>query len=145
MTALATSRCRRPDRGFSLIEMMVALAILAVALFSVMGLIIHTSTFKQFQRELTLAKQAAASKHEEISAVAGSSFAQVTTDYGPTGPNRTFNISALSNTKNVPTKRGLGTITIDATNSRLLDITVLVQWQGVRGQSSFRQKSLYTP
>lgn len=55
-------------RGLTLVELMIALAILAIAVLGVTGVIINTIRFKEKNREFDLAKQAAASKIEQIRA-----------------------------------------------------------------------------
>src|SRR5262245_66667354 len=52
--------------GFSLIEILIATVIIAIALFGILSMSLHTSTTKENMRELEIAKEAASRKIEEI-------------------------------------------------------------------------------
>jgi prepilin-type N-terminal cleavage/methylation domain-containing protein len=64
--APVTFRSSRSRRGLTLMELMVALGVVAVALFGAVSMILQTVRTKEYSRELDLAKHAAATKLEEI-------------------------------------------------------------------------------
>jgi len=65
---MSQSGFSRPSRqaGFSIVELIVSLGVIAVALFAIMSMIIRTVNTKEAQRELTTAKQAVTRKLEEF-------------------------------------------------------------------------------
>lgn len=134
------SRLGRGQRGLSLVELMFALGIIAVALMGIMSMIITSATNKERMRELMVAKEAAALKIEEIKS---QQFAQITTLYG--SPNNLFNVTGLSDPTNTAgSKRGRGEIRILTTNPNLLDITVAINWSGAAKNGSYSMRSLYS-
>jgi prepilin-type N-terminal cleavage/methylation domain-containing protein len=56
----------RADRGFSLLEIMIAVVVIAIALMGILSATIHTSTTKESLREMEVAKQAASRKIDEL-------------------------------------------------------------------------------
>ena len=60
---------RRRQAGITIVELVVSLGVIAVALFAIMSMILHTMGMKENQRELTIAKQAATRRIEEIKAI----------------------------------------------------------------------------
>lgn len=135
-------RPRRGESGLTLVELMIALAVIAIALFALISMITHTAIDKESQRELGVAKQAAASKLEEIKAESKSSFTNVVVRYA--APNNLFTVDRLANSQFLPTKKGRGTIVIINANPSLLDITVTIDWEGARGKNSYSIRSLFT-
>lgn len=152
---------RRGQRGISIVELMVALAVIAIALFALISMITHTVAIKEAQKELSIAKQAAATKLEEIksilySTIAGTYSAASSTTYNDVDnvttyslPNNLFPVKGLNrpvtpDTTFVTSKEGQGKITIDATNAELLDITVEIKWNGIRGESTYTLRSMYS-
>ena len=57
---------RTRDGGFSLIEIMIAMGIIAVALFAVLSMTMHSNTTREDIRELEIAKEAAYRKVDEL-------------------------------------------------------------------------------
>ncbi len=126
-------------RGVSLVELMIALAVIAIALLGIVGVFLNTLSVKEANREQQIAKTAATRRLEEIRTAAQTDFGTVATTYA----NTTFSISELSNPATAD-KRGLGTVLIDSSNSNLLDVRVLITWAGVRGDSRYEVRSLLT-
>jgi prepilin-type N-terminal cleavage/methylation domain-containing protein len=60
------TRPRSRSAGFSLIELTIAMIIIAFALFAVLSMTLHTSSSKEAMREAEIAKEAASRKIEEI-------------------------------------------------------------------------------
>lgn len=160
MNGLYRGRPRR-DSGLSLVELMVALGVIAVALFSLVAMILNTTRGKQAQRDQALAKQAATAKLEEMRA---QTFNQIFARYNTTpaddpggvgtSPGAFFTVDGLPFTWVHPTFgaqiRGRGTITfaLDAVgtplNPNLLDVTVTIDWTRVGGKSNYILRSLFS-
>ncbi len=143
MRAATVANLQRPGRGrrgLSLVELMFALGIIAVALMGIMSMILTSSQNKERMRELMVAKEAAALKIEEIKS---QQFAQITTLYA--SPNNLFNVAGLSDPSNTAGgQRGRGEIRILTTNPNLLDITVAINWSGAAKNGSYSMRSLYS-
>ena len=122
--------------GFTLLEVMIALAVIAVALFAALSMILQTASAKESMREQEIAKEAASAKLEEIKA---RTFAQIYSTYNGAA----FTVAGL----NAPTGtgRGLGSVAIDSTNPNLYEITVTIRWKGTQGARSYLMRNLFTP
>lgn len=106
------------NNGFMLAELVVLLGILAVAVTSILQLFIHTNTLAEMAGHKTAAVSEAQTKIEQIRTV---SFDDIATNYSSGGtPGNTFDTSLL---------RGKGVIYIDASNSELLEVEVVVCWR----------------
>lgn len=149
----ASRGTRRGDRGVSLVELMIALGVIAVALLALVTMILITQEARQIQREQTIAKEAAVTQLEAIKAVAtpssGTYAAALTAAFpgGTTGAGvytYTFSISTL-NKASTSDKRGLGTITFDTANVDLVYVTVTIEWDSVgQKKSRYELSSLFT-
>jgi prepilin-type N-terminal cleavage/methylation domain-containing protein len=157
---MTMNRMRTRDGGFSLVEVMIGIAIIVLGLFAVLSTTIHTNTTKESQREMEIAKEAAMRKIEEIRGLAWGSFANpvlppdssvVNTYAGGLYP--AFPIDGLQadpgdtgwyNAVSNPKKQGKGRIIIHGTNPTpladpvlLVDYEVLIEWKGIRGESRY--------
>ena len=115
---------RRPgQRGFSMVELMFALAVIAIALMGIFSVILHTMRTKEAMRELEYAKEAAAAKMEEIKA---QDFDEIPTKYSSGSTGASFTVENLSNPSSTnPQQKGTGTVSIHpAADSELVDLTV---------------------
>src|SRR5689334_3228873 len=54
------------DGGFSLLEIMIAMTVIAIALFAILSMVVNMMATQENMRELEIAKEAAATKMEEI-------------------------------------------------------------------------------
>lgn len=159
-----TTKSRRQG-GFSLVELVVAMSVIAIALVGILATILHTSNASLADRQLALAKQAAAGKLEEFKAqtvAAGSTISATLAGYalaqygGATAGNittSTFTVSELSlgsfwtptRAGSAATLLGRGTIRIDGTNANLTDLQVTIDWKGPHGAASqYVGRGLYT-
>ena len=140
-----TAPARRPRSrgGFSLIELMFALTIIAIALMGIFSVILHTSRTKEAMRETEVAKEAAAVKMEEVKSYTTD---EIKTRYASGASAASFTVSALTNaTTSNPTQKGAGTVTIySATDAELIDITIAVQWKGIKGLQTYTLRGMVT-
>ena len=112
--------CRSPQ-GFTLVEVMIAVGILAIVIVGLLQLFVYCSILAQDAGNVTLALSQAQNKIEEMR---GHGFANLTTDYGSGGtPGNTFSLTGLNN--------GTGTITISQVggSAELLQVQIDSAWQ----------------
>lgn len=109
---------KRDTAGFTLMELLVTVGILALVLTSMMQLLIYASTLSEMGGSKTLAVKEAQDKMEEIRRHA---FGSIAADYSSGGtPGNTFTLSTLT---------GEGLIEIEGGASSLLTIDVSVCWE----------------
>jgi type II secretory pathway pseudopilin PulG len=124
-------------RGLTLLELMIALGVIAVSLIAILSMILSTSTLKDGMRDLSTAKEAAGAKLEEIKSQAFDAIPGYVTANG------LFGVPGL----NHPAfgSQGRGQIFIDASNPNLYDITVTISWVRQGGQGSgYTLRTLYS-
>jgi hypothetical protein len=118
---------------------MVALSVIAIALFGVVSMILYTTKAKDAQRELGCAKAAAGKKLDEMRSQPWTTLSNLTSPaYGA------FSVDGLSNPTTVD-HLGKGTVTgvalqMDPLNPGsivLVDIRVRVDWVGISGPGSY--------
>ena len=59
---------RRRQAGVSILEVIIALAVIAIALLQAVSLVTHTATMKEVTKEQMIAKESCTAKLEEIKA-----------------------------------------------------------------------------
>lgn len=121
------------QKGVSLVELMIALAVIAIALLGIVGVILHTISLKEANREQQIAKTAATRQLETIKLAGKTNYDTVALTYNGS----TFAVNDLAN-------NGVGTVTVDSTNPDLLELRILIQWTGVRGQTRYELRSMMT-
>jgi type II secretory pathway pseudopilin PulG len=152
----------------TLVELMFALAVIAIALVGIMSVITHTLSSKEAQKELSIAKETVASTLE---AVRGRPFSEIgtylTATYGPpsqtppvqyTGPTSpqmayyTYPVAGLWYSLPGPapwtlvngstSPLGRSTLRVDRSNPNVWEIEATVQWQGTKGYGQYSMKCL---
>ena len=114
---------RNPSRAVTLIELMITIGVLAIVLIGLLQLFVYCFNLNEISGNLTVAVSEAQGKMEEIR---NHNFNDIVNDYGPSGsPGDTFNLAQLI---------GTGTININAINSGLLKIEIVVSWQNRGGR-----------
>lgn len=110
------TRRRKRSPGFSLIEVIIALAVVTIALMSVMGLLMSSTSLKEATRELSLAQEAAAGEIERLKAYPGAG--------------RFDDLATLNATSSAVSGLNAGTLTrqVDTTNPNLYRVTLVVTW-----------------
>lgn len=138
---------RRPsERGFTILEVVIALSIICFALFAVVSMILHTTTANQTLREQELARESATAKLEEIKARAAdpNAFTPATAQYLFDLYNgAAFDVAGLSDPTNAPGLQS-GRVVVDNSNPNLFDVKVTIRWKGRQGSRSYTVGSLYT-
>ncbi len=124
-----TGRRHPGKEGFSIVELVIAIAILATALMGIVSLYIQTVALSELNREMQIASFAAQQKLEEIR---GISFELLPVSYPAFTPVR-FDIPGL---EPLPPDTRTGTVIVDYTNPDLLTVTAQVRWRGIRGDST---------
>lgn len=124
---------KNKQRGVSLVELMIALAVIAIALLGMVGVVLHTISIKEANREQQLAKTAATRQLETVKLAGKTNYDTVVLTYN----GQVVPVNDLAN-------NGTCTTTIDSTNPDLLDVRILIQWTGVRGQSRYELRSMMT-
>jgi prepilin-type N-terminal cleavage/methylation domain-containing protein len=128
----ARPRC---DRGLTLLEVIIALAVLAAALFAIFSMILHTMQAKESMRELAVAKEAAAAKIEEIKSQSWANIPGFATGSVP------LPVAGLTDPAG-PSGQGRCTITIDTTNQEVYQVAVRIEWKGSAGQRTYEMTNL---
>jgi prepilin-type N-terminal cleavage/methylation domain-containing protein len=105
---------KRSNNGFTLIEIMLAVGILAFALSAILAAFISCSVLVTTSKNVNIATNAALGLMEEIRT---SSFARIYGDYN--GLNFILN--------DIPSSRGV--VYVDDTNPELLEVTISVCWR----------------
>ena len=104
--------------GFTLVEVMIATAMLLVLLIGLVQFFVYASSLKNLAINMTTVTAQAQSKMEEIR---NDAYANITTDYASGGtPGNTFTLSQ-------PTAKGI--IYIDSSNASLLTVEIDVSWK----------------
>lgn len=115
--------------GFTLIELMVAVAVLSVGLLAVITAILASVQLERQSKDLNIAKNATELQMQRLR---GMPYADVAALAGTT---QNFEVATLKPVQG--DTNGCGEITVathaGVTNGNLVDITVRVVWQGNRG------------
>ncbi len=114
------------NQGFTLVEVLIAIGILAVVVVGLLQLFVYCSSLAEAAGNTTLAISEAQNKMEEIR---NHDFADIATDYASGGtPGNAFALTSLN---------GTGTITLSqaAGSSELIQVQVSVVWQNKNGRS----------
>ena len=119
------------NTGISLTEVLICAGILIVVLTGMFRLFIYSTELNDMSRNVTVAMSEVQGKMEEIR---NYDFNLITTDYVSGGtPGDTFNLSQVT---------GVGVITIDASNTKLLKIRIVACWRNQNGRVIGEDKNL---
>mgnify|MGYP001581143603 CR=1 FL=1 len=127
-----TSHSRRA--GFTLLEVLIASIVLAIALMGLLSAILYIHTLNQGSRENELALRGASEKMEEVMS---QDLDTVVADYDLFA----FDVEGLSEQQNDPDAR-VGLVDIDDTNPDLLQVHIEVLWRGRTGNNAVRLDSM---
>lgn len=101
--------------GFTLAEIVIALAVISVALLSAMGLLLSSNTLKQNTREFSLAQDLVAGEIERLKAY-------------PAAGNWDGLVGSAGSQAAADLPSGTLTRAVDSTNPNLIKLTVTVTW-----------------
>jgi hypothetical protein len=119
---------------------MFAMAIIAIAIFAIMSMIITSMSTNESAREMQVAKEAVGTKIEELKA---KGFSALSTAY-PSSANPYSLASTVSELTSPSTSQPGApmTVTIDASNPDVYDLVVRVDWKGRNGKTTYSMRSL---
>lgn len=122
------------DEGLTLIELMVMIAVITIALASLMHVIVSSDIARQVSEETAQAQNEALRRLEEIIARGQQDFDGLP-NYINTNP--TFVVNELRN--------ATGTLTIDITNPNLYNVTATITYTGTgEVQKTYSTKAMIT-
>jgi prepilin-type N-terminal cleavage/methylation domain-containing protein len=114
-------------KGFSLVEIMVTVAVLGVVIIGLLKSFIYFSAHANTAEHLTLAMSKAQTKLEEMR---GHNFDNILADYGPSGtPGNVFFLTRANDGID-----GSGVIYLTSLNSGLLQVEIVVCWRNKDGR-----------
>ena len=113
--------------GFTILEVMIAMVVLVVGVFSTLSILTSALQQRAVSREYDIAKNAAVAKIEEIKAF---TFSDIYGTYEE-GVDKYFDVPGLVTRAD---KTDEGMIVIDNTNTDLLDISVCIYWRTRNGK-----------
>ncbi|HOY09200.1 MAG TPA: hypothetical protein PLB05_03890 [Candidatus Omnitrophota bacterium] len=131
-TVRKSGRARLHDnRGISLLEILICAGILVIILTGMFRLFIYSAELNDMSRNVTVVMSEVQGRME---AIRNHNFNLITTDYifGGT-PGDTFNLSQVT---------GIGVITMDASNTKLLKIRIVACWRNQNGRVIGEDKNL---
>lgn len=115
-----------PNSGFTLLEVLIAAVVLAIALFGLVGAFAHCAWLNANSKETTIAINAA---RREMDIVRGTFFNTILTTYA--APNDNFVVEGLLPVPGDPDGQ-CGKITCTSAGA-VITITITVSWRGVAG------------
>jgi prepilin-type N-terminal cleavage/methylation domain-containing protein len=121
-------RSRDPRAGMTLVEVIVAIAVFALAVLGLLSSIGNSASIDQATRETNIAVLAARAKIEQITAAGYTGVPQ----YG-ISPYNAFAVSGLTPQVSGQQQGQVIVQQITTSNSAIYDITVRVQWKGAMG------------
>lgn len=125
-------RSHAAEGGFTLIETMIAITVLAVAAFSALTTLTGSSKLDETLRERSIALRAAMTKMESIQAYDYADHITNLTSYWSQVANSTFTVEGLRN----PAGNGPhGSITFNTADPLRIKVTVTVSWRTRFGEA----------
>ncbi len=123
---MIVARRKNKAAGLTLIEVVIALAVIGIALLQAIEVIVSTNHLKATTREFTLAREVAASEIEALKSRAQTNGLSDVSAYiasNPTSPTTRLTGGSIQRQ-------------VDTTNSKLYNVTITVTWQGGAGKNN---------
>lgn len=140
MNVATRRRTLRPDRGLTLVELMMALAIIAISLFAILSMIIQMMTMREAAREQEAAKEWVQRKIEEVKSRPFTDLNSVAYK-ASAGAVYTATFALPDVPATLPS--GAGVLTVDYSNANLYEIVASVNWKGRTGNGAYSMRNLY--
>jgi prepilin-type N-terminal cleavage/methylation domain-containing protein len=148
----------RQAQGFTLLELMIAMSVIAIALFGILAMITQIMTMRDVNRESEAAKEWVQQEVEKVKSypfasvnAAGAYLANTGTTYVGTAVNfatpPTSPIPAPTAPLAAPPAQlasATGVVKVDYTNASLYEIVVTVNWKARKGTGAYVMRSLYS-
>lgn len=132
---------RRAGRGVTLVELMIALTIIAISLFGILSMVVHSMAMREAARESVLAKEWVQKKLEEVKS---QKFTDLKTSaYPPAGLATVYSASFTSAGVPAQLPNATGQLTIDYSNVNLVEVIASIDWKGRLGKGTYSMRSLY--
>jgi prepilin-type N-terminal cleavage/methylation domain-containing protein len=151
-----TMRRPTPEQGFSMIELMAAMVVIAIALFGVVSMMTQTMTTRESMREMEVAKEWTLKRIEDVKSQkfvalntpaaypAAPGTSQFSGTFGPgVNPAGVPNITDVGTPSSL--SKALGTLTVNYANPSLYEIVATISWKGVKGSGTYTMRSLMAP
>src|SRR5580765_2340297 len=122
----------RKDRGLSLVELVIAMGILAIALTGVIAALLQAAQSNQANRELIVARDAVMAKLDELRARPVNQALGVYLQ-----ANSSFAIPGLPQSQGLVTFSPANPWPVDSAAPYLVELHVKATWSGVRGPSHY--------
>ena len=116
-------------RGFTLVEVVIALALIAIAAMTLAVTVASSVRSNEVARERAIAIAAASAK---LDSTIGQAAGVQGVLLGLLGQTQTFSVEGLTPRRGQP----VGVVTISALTTPLVDVTVTVSWHGIAGDDS---------
>lgn len=131
---------RRRSRGLTLVELMIAMTIIAIALFGILSMIVQMSAIRDAARESELAKEWVQRKIEEVKSRPFSDLK--TSAYVPAGGAVFYKGTFGSPDTPAPLASAAGVLTVNYSNDNLYEIVATISWKGRRGPGTYSMRNL---
>lgn len=132
-------KTRADVRGLSLIELMFAIAIIAIALFAICSMVLQTVAMREAARETETAKEWVQKKLEEVRS---RPFTDVRTAYPPPAGSNVYTATFVAPAVPTGLSGAIGILTVDYSNAKLTEAVARIDWKGRRGPSSYSLRTL---
>jgi prepilin-type N-terminal cleavage/methylation domain-containing protein len=140
----AAGRTRRAG-GFTLLELMIAMSVIAVALFGILAMITQMVAMREVNRESEIAKEWVQQEIEKVKSYPFTSLNTAGTyaanTSGPSGAAYT-GTTAMALHPAPALANASGTVLVNYANPNLYEIVVTLNWKGRKGSGTYTMRSL---
>src|SRR5689334_19207370 len=123
MTAVHATRARKRSRGITLLELMIALAVIAISLFAILSMVVNMMAMREAAREKELAKEWVQKKLEEVKSRPFTDLKTVA--YQPSGGGNVYT-AAFGSPDTPALGNAAGVLVVDYSNANLYEIVASI-------------------